>query len=180
MLCKSLGKTQNIAELTKERLRRASEKAKNENPSASIDFGFKVFKLDSSNIRSWEPNPDDLAASLLESEEHIKDGRSEDDILYELLLKLGLDLAVHIEGKEIEGKVVHSIGAGALLVCLSESISREEVEPLAMGMIAWHGEQAPAGETTVVFRDSAFADDVAKTNITAILAQNGLTTVRSL
>lgn len=180
LLCKSLGKSQNIAELTKERLRRASEKAKNENPGASLDFGFKVFKLDSSNIRTWEPNPDDLAKSLLDSEEHIKNGRSEDDILYELLLKLGLDLAVPIENKEIEGKNVHSIGAGALLVCLSESIAREEVEPLAMGMIALHREQAPAGETTVVFRDSAFADDVAKTNITAILAQNGLTTVRSL
>lgn len=178
--CESIGKKKTIAELTKERVRRVLSKLNDSSASGIGDLGFKVFKLDSSNIRSWEPNPDDLAKTLLDSEEHIKDGRSEDDILYELLLKLGLDLAVPIENKEIEGKVVHSIGAGALLVCLSESIAREEVEALAMGMIAWHGEQAPAGETTVVFRDSAFADDVAKTNITAILAQNGLTTVRSL
>lgn len=175
--CVSIGKKKTIAELTKERVRRVLSES---SASGIGDLGFKVFKLDSSNIRSWEPNPDDLEKSLLDSEEHIKDGRSEDDILYELLLKLGLDLAVPIENKEIEGKVVHSIGAGTLLVCLSESIAREEVEPLAMGMIAWHGEQSPAGDTTVVFRDSAFADDVAKTNITAILAQNGLTTVRSL
>jgi adenine-specific DNA-methyltransferase len=178
--CDQIGKPRSISEITKERIRRVSARIKDKYPGKSGDTGFKVFKLESSNIRSWEPNPDDLAATLLDSEEHIKDGRSEDDILYELLLKLGLDLAVPIENKEIEGKVVHSIGAGALLVCLSESIAREEVEALAMGMIAWHGEQAPAGETTVVFRDSAFADDVAKTNITAILAQNGLTTVRSL
>ncbi len=178
--CDQIGKPRSISEITKERIRRVSARIKDKNPGTSGDFGFKVFKLESSNIRSWEPNPDDLAKSLLDSEEHIKDGRTEDDILYELLLKLGLDLAVRIENKEIEGKNVHSIGAGALLVCLSESIAREEVEPLAMGMIAWHREQAPAGETTVVFRDSAFADDVAKTNITAILAQNGLTTVRSL
>lgn len=178
--CDQLGKPRNISELTKERLRRVSSKLNAEFEGTQSDLGFKVFRLDTSNIRTWEPNPDDLEATLLDSEEHIKDGRSEDDILYELLLKLGLDLAVPIENKEIEGKVVHSIGAGALLVCLSESIAREEVEPLAMGMIAWHGEQSPAGDTTVVFRDSAFADDVAKTNITAILAQNGLTTVRSL
>ncbi len=75
---------------------------------------------------------------------------------------------------------VHSIGGGVLLVCLSESIVREDVEPLAMGIIAWHKEQAPAGESTVVFRDSAFADDVAKTNLAAILHQHGLANVRSL
>jgi len=55
-----------------------------------------------------------------------------------------------------------------------------EVEPLALGMAAWHKAQAPAGESTVVFRDSAFADDVAKTNLTAILEQHGLANVRSL
>jgi adenine-specific DNA-methyltransferase len=54
------------------------------------------------------------------------------------------------------------------------------VEPLAVALVAWHEELAPAGETTVVFRDSAFADDVAKTNLTAILQQHGLETVRSL
>jgi adenine-specific DNA-methyltransferase len=54
------------------------------------------------------------------------------------------------------------------------------VEPLALALVAWHQELKPAGDTTVVFRDSAFADDVAKTNITAILQQQGLEIVRSL
>jgi len=68
---------------------------------------------------------------------------------------------------------VHSVGAGALLVCLSDKIGREEIEPLAHGIATWRNELNPAGETIVVFRDSAFDDDVAKTNLTAILAQNG-------
>lgn len=178
--CDQIGKPRSISEITKERIRRVSAKLKTDNPESTGDFGFKVFKLDSSNIRSWEPNKDDIAETLLNSTEHIKDGRSLDDILFELLLKLGLSLTVPIEQKEIAGKVVHSIGAGTLMACLSESISREDVEPLAMSMIDWHSEQAPAGETTVVFRDSAFADDVAKTNMAAILNQHGLTTVRSL
>ena len=54
------------------------------------------------------------------------------------------------------------------------------MEPLARGLVAWHQALKPAGETTVVFRDSAFADDVAKTNLTAILQQHGLENVRSL
>jgi adenine-specific DNA-methyltransferase len=144
------------------------------------DLGFRVFKLASSNIRAWEPNRDDLPTTLQESIEHLKTDRTEQDILFELLLKLGLDLTIPIEQKSITGKAVHNIGAGTLLVCLAEQIASAEVEPLALGIVAWHKALAPAGETTVVFRDSAFADDVAKTNLTAILQQHGLENVRSL
>jgi adenine-specific DNA-methyltransferase len=144
------------------------------------DIGFRVFKLDSSNIRTWEPDRDDLPKTLEESAEHLKKGRSEKDILFELLLKLGLDLTVPIEEKTIASKTVQSIGAGTLMVCLSDKITTNEVEPLALGIIAWHKQQSPAGETTIVFRDSAFSDDVAKTNLTAILQQHGLENVRSL
>lgn len=178
--CDKLGKFRTIAELTKERLRRASKKIKAQNPLFAGDLGFRVFKLDSSNIRAWQPNRDDLEKTLLDHAEHIVAGRSEQDILYELLLKLGLDLTVPIEQKTIAGKFVHSVGAGALLVCLSETIDRDTIEPLAQGIVGWHKELKPAVDTRVVFRDSAFADDVAKTNITAILQQHGLDDVRSL
>jgi adenine-specific DNA-methyltransferase len=87
---------------------------------------------------------------------------------------------VPIETRKIAGHEVHSIGAGTLLACLSKSIPQADVEPLAAGLVAWHKEESPSGEPTVVFRDSAFADDVAKTNLAAILKQNGLETVRSL
>jgi adenine-specific DNA-methyltransferase len=181
--CDQLGKPRSIAELTKERLRRAGIKIRGDNPQIQGDFGFRVFKLDSSNIRAWEPDRTDvnsLAQSLLDAAEHLKADRTEQDILYELLLKLGLDLTVPIEQKTIAGKTVHSIGAGVLLVCLAPQISAADAEPLALGIVSWHEEWAPAGETQVVFCDSAFTDDVAKTNLAAILQQHGLANVRSL
>ena len=180
LFCRKINRPHNIAELTKERLRRAGKKIREENPMFAGDLGFRVFKLASSNIRAWEPNRDDLPTTLHDSIEHLKTDRTEQDILFELLLKLGLDLTIPIEQKSIAGKAVHNIGAGTLLVCLAEQIAAAEVEPLALGIAAWHKELAPAGETTVVFRDSAFADDVAKTNLTAILQQHGLENVRSL
>ena len=76
--------------------------------------------------------------------------------------------------------VVYSVGAGVLLVCLSPRITAEEVESLALGIVDWQKAQAPAGESTLVFRDGAFADDVAKTNLAVILQQHGLQTVRSI
>lgn len=170
----------NISEITKERLRRAGRKIKDENPTFSGDFGFRVFKLDSSNIHAWEPDRDNLSQSLFDAAEHLKTDRTEQDILFELLLKLGLDLTVPIEQKTISGKIVHSIGAGVLLACLAPQINNDEVESLALGLVEWHKQLAPVGETQVVFRDSAFGDDVAKTNLSAILQQHGLENVRSL
>ena len=174
------GKPHNIAELTKERLRRAALKIKDENPGYTGDLGFRVFKLDTSNIRPWDSDPDDLEQSLLDNVEHIKPDRNEEDILYELLLKLGLDLCVPIETRIIARKSVHSIGAGTLIACLDEKIDTEGIESLALGIVEWHSELALTGEITVVFRDNAFADDVAKTNLTAILEQHGLSNVRSI
>ena len=116
----------------------------------------------------------------MESVEHVKSDRSELDVLYELLLKLGLDLAVPIETRTIGGKEVHEVGAGALFVCLARTIDRGEVEALALGIVAWRDELNPAAEPQVVFRDSAFADDVAKSNLAAILQQHGVENVRSL
>jgi adenine-specific DNA-methyltransferase len=178
--CDKLNKPRNIAELTKERLRRAAKKLKDENPIFEGDTGFRVFKLDSSNIHAWEPNRDDLADTLLQHAEHLKTDRTEQDILFELLLKLGLDLTVPIEQKNISGKTVHSIGAGVLLTCLAPQISNDEVESLALGIVEWHKQLSTAGETQVIFRDSAFTDDVAKTNLMAILQQHGLENVRSI
>jgi adenine-specific DNA-methyltransferase len=203
-----------IAEITKERLRRAGKKIREESTtehtvsmengqpdlfssvssvpsvaendsSLSVvprgpDLGFRVFKLDSTNIRAWDPNRENLSQTLLDSVEHVKADRTEQDILFELLLKLGLELTVPIEQKTIAGKTVHSVGVGTLFVCLATGITHKEIEPLARGIADWRKELAPVGEAQVVFRDSAFADDVAKTNITAILAQRGLEKVRSL
>ncbi len=178
--CDSLHKPRNIAELTKERLRRAGKAVRKENPMFAGDTGFRVFKLASSNIRAWEPTRENFSETLEDSIDHLKTDRTEQDILFELLLKLGLDLCVPIETKKVTKHDVHSIGGGSLLVCLSTAIPQADVEALALGIVDWHKALKPAGETTVVFRDSAFADDVAKTNLAAILNQHGLETVRSL
>ena len=178
--CEKIKKPRNIAELTKERLRRAAKKVKGDNPLFAGDLGFRVFKLDSSNIQAWEVDRHNLPMTLENAVQHIKTGRNEADILYELLLKLGLDLCVSIEKRTIAGKIVHSVGQGVLLVCLADQITSEEAEQLALGMVSWHKELAPAGSTICVFRDSGFADDVAKSNLAAILDQYGVSNVRSL
>ena len=179
-LCSRINKPHNIAELTKERLRRAATKIKNENPDASGDLGFRVFKLDTSNIQAWNPPYDNLEKALLDNIDHLKSDRSEKDILYELLLKLGLDLCMPIETHMIAGKSVYIVGAGTLIACLDEKINGEEVENLANGIVEQQAKLAPLDATTVIFRDSAFVDDVAKTNLTAILSQHGLANVRSI
>jgi adenine-specific DNA-methyltransferase len=178
--CTELGKPLNIAELTKERLRKAGSAIKATKPDWQGDVGFRVFKLDTSNIRAWNADPANLKASLFANQEHLESGRSNDDVLYEVLLKLGLDLCVPIEQSEIAGKTVYSIGGGTLLACLDEHVGVSDAESLALGMATWRARQGTATETTAVFRDSAFENDVAKSNLAAILEQHGVKHVRSL
>ncbi len=169
-----------VADITKARLKGAGRRIKENNSLFEGDLGFRVFKLDTSNIRAWNPQPNDLRTSLFDHLEHLEPGRSSDDILYEILLKLGLDLCVPIARREIAGKPVSSVGAGVLMACLADSISVAEVEALALGMAAWRDEQGTVGDTTAVFRDGAFENDVAKSNLAAILEQHGIRQVRSL
>ena len=175
----------NIADISKERIRLAAKKIQEENPEYKGDLGFKVFKLASSNIKVWNPDRTDLEGSLLDHKEHLVEGRSEQDILYELLLKRGVDLTTPIEIREIVGKNVYSIGYGKIITCLDDLIAGDDVEPLAAGIVEWQKELkdtlgVKVLETHVFFKDSAFRDDVAKTNMAAILSQNGIDHVRSL
>ena len=118
---------------------------------------------------------DNLEDSLFNAVENIKPDHSEADVLYELLLKYGLDLAVPIEERKIEGKVVYIIGTGALIVCLAKQIGLEVVE----GIGALKEELKPE-VMRVVFKDSVFTDDVVKTNAVQILRQAGIDDVKSL
>ncbi len=156
----------------------ASEEAADD--AGQMDLGFRVYSLDTSNIRAWEPDPDNLEQTLMDSVDHIRPGRGEHDILSELLLKLGLDLSIPIETRTIAGKPVANMGSGALIACLDESIATPDVERLAQGIADWRDETAPDFDGTVIFRDSAFTDDVAKANLAAILEQRGISNVRSL
>ena len=169
-----------IADITKARLVGAGKRLRAADVTKAGDVGFRVFKLDTSNIRAWKPNANDLKTSLFDNLEHIDPERSNDDVLYEVLLKLGLDLCVPMEAQQIAGKTVHSIGGGALMTCLDAHIGAADAEGLALGMAQWREAQGTATETTAVFRDSAFENDVAKSNLAAILEQHGIKHVRSL
>ena len=182
--CESIGRPGNIAEITKERLRRAARAVAEDTPviegEARPDRGFRAFRLDTSNVKPWVPKRDELDLSLLDHLEHIDGSRSDEDVLYELLIKLGLDLCVPIATQTIAGKTTHAIGGGVLMTCLDMAITAAEAEPLALGIAEWRKELDVAGDVTCVFRDSAFENDVAKTNLAAILEQHGIAKVRSL
>ena len=175
---KEIGRPCAISELTKERLRRASLKLGSSLTGA--DLGFRVFRLDSSNVRAWQPDRTNLRQTVFDHIDHIKPDRSEDDLFYELLLKFGFDLCAPAAHREFAGKRVTVVAGGELVTCLSASIAASEVDELALGIAAWRGEMDAADDVTVVFRDSAFKDDVSKTNMTEILRQYGFKDVRSL
>ena len=138
-------------------------------------MGFRVFKLSSSNIKTWDAEFDTLDESLLSAIENIKPERSENDVLYELLLKYGLDLAIPIESHTISGKKVYAIGAGALVACLTTGVTLGVVEGIAALK-----ENLKPEVMRVVFRDAGFADDVVKANTVQILKQAGINDVKSL
>ena len=168
----------NICEIGKERIRRAGEKiiADNSNKDLSnLDIGFKVFKLDSSNIKAWDSNFENVEGSLLDAVENIKEDRSSEDLLYEILLKYGLDLTLPIEEKVIDGKKVFVIGYGALVACLDDDITIPTVEAIAKLKDHYQSEIM-----RVVFKDASFKDAVVKTNAYQILKQFGIDEVVSV
>lgn len=175
--CSERGIAPNISELSKDRLRKVNLTLKAKKDSFN---GFKVLKLQSSNIREWSLDRADIEESLVSQQEHLIKGRTEQEVLYELLLKRGLDLVLPIKRRKVAGKNIYSAGGGILFACLNKSILKEEVEEIAQGIVIWLGELTIGAETHVFFRDSAFRDDISKTNMAAILKQNGIAHVRSL
>jgi adenine-specific DNA-methyltransferase len=170
-----------IADIAKERIRRAGAKIKSEikedlftKEGKSLDIGFRVFKLDSSNIKAWDGDVKDFQQNLLSASENIKTNRTEEDVLYEILLKSGLDLAQPIEEKTIAGKKVFNIGVGALFICLADDLNTDVAE----GIGKWKQELEPA-ICRVIFKDTGFTD-VEKTNSIQILKRYGITEVNTI
>ncbi|KZX10139.1 DNA methylase [Methanobrevibacter curvatus] len=159
----------NIAEIGKERIRRTGEKIKLESDNPNLDIGFKVFKLDSSNLNKWNPDYNDLEQTLINSSENLVHGRTELDLIYEIMLKYGIDLTLAIEEFELKNKKIYSIGFGSLLICLDNNITKE----IATEIIKLKEKLSP--ETTrVVFKDNGFASDSDKTNIKETLKTNNV------
>ena len=179
-----------LTEIGKERIRlrgqkllqeqKAKEKDLFAEEKKKLDIGFKVFKLDSSNINAWNSDPDNLETSLNSSLFNIKTERSEDDLLYEILIKYGIELTTKINRHSIDGKTVYEMGAGSLIVCLADSLSTA----VADGISKLYKEVSPegvGGNGRVVFKESGFnGSDEVKTNTLLILKQHGITNVASV
>lgn len=183
-----------IPEIAKERIRRAGKKILEEQKAKAekegnlfteeepnkLDTGFKVFKLDSSNINAWDSDPDNLETALNKSLFNIKEDRSEDDLLYEILIKYGIELTEKIKRHTIDGKTVYEMGAGSLIVCLADSLSTA----VADGIGKLYKEVSPEGidgNCRVVFKETGFnGSDEVKTNTLLILKQHGITNVASV
>lgn len=169
----------NFCEIGKERVRRAGDRLIEENKDMvgieNLDIGFKVFKLDSSNIKKWDANNQNLEDYLNYMVDNFVEGRTEEDVLYEIMLKYGIDLTAPIESRNIAGKNVYSIGFGALFVCLDMEITIDVVE----GIVAYKDELVPA-RTSIIFRDNGFKDSTVKTNALQILRTNDIEEVMSI
>ncbi|KPH71348.1 MULTISPECIES: site-specific DNA-methyltransferase [Bacillaceae] len=163
----------NICEIGKERIRRAGEKIIEEIGNTDLDIGFKVFKLESSNLKTWDPNTENLEQDLFDLQDNIKDGRSKEDLLYEILLKVGISLTTPIEEVELNNKVIYNVGFGGVLLCLEDEINLDTVQE----MIKLKPEDF---DTKVIFKETGFLNDSVKTNAIQTLKKNGITDVRSV
>ena len=165
-----------ISDIGKERIRRAANKIKKEYPNQSkdMDLGFKVFRLNSSNLKAWDGNPEKLKESLFDSIETIKSDRSQEDVVYELLLKSGFDLNTPIQVRTIEEKNVFNIGLGSLFICLEDNIPSK----IAEGIGEWSKEHK-SENIQVIFKDSGF-NDVDKVNSSETLKKFGITEINSI
>ena len=172
-----------ICDIGEERIRRAGEKIKAElvekqqksgmldenivDPE-SLDIGFKVLKLDTSNIREWNVDFENLENELDLYDTPFVEGRSELDVVYEIMLKQGLELTYPIETFEVNGQTVYDIAFGSLFVCLSKKITAD----IAQAIIARRDEQG-TDTSSVIFSDAGFATDSDKLNCIEILKDAG-------
>lgn len=165
-----------VTDITKERVRRVLMEKKTENSGSSHaeEIGFRVFKLADSNFKLWKGHAQDAKESLGDQLElhvdHIRRGRSDDDILYELLLKSGFPLSTSIEVKTIAATKVYSIAQGALIICLERALTLDLIRATA-----------DLKPERVVCLDEGFAgNDQLKTNAVQIMKTKGVTSFRTV
>jgi len=163
----------NICEIGKERIRRAGEKIVQETGKNDLDIGFKVFTLDSSNIKMWDPDFENLKQDLFDYKDNMKEDRTKEDLLYEILLKIGLPLTIPIEEIDYNGKTIYNVGFGAVLLCLENDIDLDVVHE----MMKYKSEHL---SPKVIFKESGFMNDSVKINAIQTLKKNGINDVRSV
>ena len=150
----------NICEIGKERIRRAANKIKEET-GADIDYGFRVYRLDSSNMQDVYYRPQDMQQGTLDMfADHIKSDRTADDLLAQVMLDWGLPLSLKIEQKSVAGKKVFQVAGNSLMACFDSGIDE-----------AFAKEIAADKPLRIVFRDASFRSDTAKENVKQLLKQ---------
>ena len=148
----------NICEIGKERIRRAAKKITEEHPDAQFDTGFRVFKLDDSNMKDVYYAPANYDQSMLATlESNIKEDRTDLDLLFGCLLEWGLPLSMPYTSEQIDGCTVHTYNDGDLIACFDENIPAEVVKTIARRQ-----------PLRAVFRDSSFNGSPAKINVTEV------------
>lgn len=150
----------NICEIAKERIRRAAKKIKEET-SADIDYGFRVYRLDESNLQDVYYRPQELDQSKMDLfGDNVKPDRTEDDLLTQVMLDWGLPLSLKIEQANVAGKKVFKVAENSLFACFDREIDE-----------AFAKEIAKEKPLRIVFKDAGFKDDTAKTNVKQLLKQ---------
>lgn len=150
----------NICEIGKERIRRAANKIK-EDTEADIDYGFRVYRLDTSNMQDVYYRPQDMQQGTLDMfANHIKPDRTADDLLAQVMLDWGLPLSLKIEQKSVAGKKVFQVAGNSLMACFESGIDE-----------AFAKEIAADKPLRIVFRDASFRSDTAKENVKQLLKQ---------
>lgn len=147
----------NICEIGKERIRRAGSKIKEDNPllTQGIDTGFRVFKLDDSNMNDVYYSPAEYSQDLLSMfESNVKSDRTDLDLLFGCLLEWGLPLSLPYSSEQIEGYTVHNYNDGDLIACFDENVPDSVIKEIA--------KRKPL---RAVFRDNSFADSPSKINV---------------
>ncbi|MBO4947241.1 MAG: restriction endonuclease [Lachnospiraceae bacterium] len=145
----------NICEIGKERIRRAAKKLHEDDIDAEFDDGFRVLKLDDSNMNDVYYNPEDYSQGFLSQlESNIKSDRTDLDLLFGCLLEWGLPLSLPYSSGQIEGYTVHNYNDGDLIACFDENIPENVIKEIA--------KKQPI---RAVFRDSSFADSPSKINV---------------
>ena len=148
----------NICEIGKERIRRAGDKIQSEHPDAKLDTGFRVFRVDENNMEDVYYHPEELTQTMLGGMvSNIKPDRTDLDLLYACLLDWGVEISLSHTQEVIDGCTVHNVDNGALCACFDERV------PLSV--IDYMAKQRPL---RAVFRDSSFAADDSKINVTEI------------
>ena len=180
----------NICEIGKERIRRAGKKILEEATKETVDIaeygegyevdavaskyknldvGFKVFKLDDSNLKTWDNTPiQDTQIDLFYERlnamiDTVKDDRTDMDVVYEVMLKMGIPLDVEVQYMEINDKIAYIVGDFILMICLADKITAEDIEAMA--------QYAPA---KIICAEAGFADDSALSNAHYILKDRAI------